>query len=293
MAQAELRAADPAATNKLLDDAIAKDKAGPPGFPSKLLPVIDSPAFKRAVKLLEVGDTDAARAEMRSSGATADSADPEAVWTVGIMYNEAGMPDLGHVFSRQRLTDHLEHWPEGKWRTEWETVVPTRVSKRSSTPHARSTGCLTPDRVRDHARGVELRRGREEPGECLWAQCSSSSRPRRALTGGTPFPGLTRARATLKQPDVSIELGVRLLSGLRARHGNDALAIGAYNGGSGSIDKWMKNRTSDDLDLFVENVQFEETRNYIKRVLSSVAAYGYLYDQRSYQDVLNIPLKLK
>lgn len=288
MAQAQLRAADPNATNKLLDEAMAKDKAGPNGFPSKLLPVIDSPAFKRAVKLLEVGDTDAARAEMRSSGATADSADPEAVWTVGIMYNEAGMPDLGHVFSRQRLTDHLDHFPEGKWRTEWETAYPRAYQPLVDTACAKYT---LPEPI---AFGIM----REESSFVADAKSPANAfglmqlivPTAKGLTGGTPYGA---DENSLKQPEVSIELGVRLLSGLRQRHQNDALAIGAYNGGSGSIDKWMKARTSDDLDLFVENVQFEETRNYIKRVLSSVAAYGYLYDQKSYQDVLNIPIKLK
>jgi soluble lytic murein transglycosylase len=54
----------------------------------------------------------------------------------------------------------------------------------------------------------------------------------------------------------------------------------------------VRTRTSDDLDLWVENVSFEETRNYIKRVLSSVAAYAYLYDRKAYDDVLAIPIKL-
>ena len=98
--------------------------------------------------------------------------------------------------------------------------------------------------------------------------------------------------ASLKKPEVSIEFGTKLLSSLRTLHKHDALAIGAYNGGSGAVTRWMNARTSDELDLFVENVPYEETRNYIKRVLSSVVTYGYLYDRKAFDDTLAIPLRL-
>ena len=38
------------------------------------------------------------------------------------------------------------------------------------------------------------------------------------------------------------------------------------------MERWVTAKTSDELDLFVELVPYDETRNYIKRVLSSVAA---------------------
>jgi soluble lytic murein transglycosylase len=55
--------------------------------------------------------------------------------------------------------------------------------------------------------------------------------------------------------------------------------------------RWYGARTSDEFDFFVENVPWEETRNYIKRVLSSVAAYGYLYDKKAYDETLALPLR--
>ena len=98
--------------------------------------------------------------------------------------------------------------------------------------------------------------------------------------------------ASLKRPDVSIELGVRLLSKLRASHVHPALAIAAYNGGSGSVERWVKAHLADDLDLFVEQIPFEETRNYVKRVLASEAAYAYLYDPAALDETLALPLRM-
>jgi soluble lytic murein transglycosylase len=96
----------------------------------------------------------------------------------------------------------------------------------------------------------------------------------------------------LKRPEVSIELGTRLLAKLRTTHGHPALAIGAYNGGGGAIERWVSARTTDELDLFVELVPYDETRNYIKRVLSSQAAYAYLYDPTALKEPLGLPLRL-
>ena len=288
MAYGQLRTLDAAGARSLVDGQIAKDKADTVGFPSKVHPVLESPGFQRALRLLEVGDIDAARAEMKASGATADGADPEVVWTVGLLYDQAGLPELGHVFSRARLTDHLTHFPEGKWRVEWETAYP-----RAYEPLV-VNACTKYTLPQPIAWGIM----REESSFVADAKSPAQAfglmqliiPTAKGLTAGTPYGA---DEISLRQPEVSIEFGTKLLSSLRKMHGHDALAVGAYNGGSGAVDRWVKNRTSDDLDLWVENVSFEETRNYIKRVLSSVTAYAYLYDKKSYDDVLAIPLKLQ
>jgi soluble lytic murein transglycosylase len=95
----------------------------------------------------------------------------------------------------------------------------------------------------------------------------------------------------LKRPVVSVVLGVRLLTKLRVTHRHPALAIGAYNGGSGAVDRWLANRSGDDVDLFIELVPYDETRNYVKRVLSSQAAYAYLYDRDGLREPLQLPLR--
>ena len=59
---------------------------------------------------------------MALAGAVSENADPEVTWTVGVLYNQAGYYDLGHAFSRGKLSDHLPHYPEGQWRTGWEVA---------------------------------------------------------------------------------------------------------------------------------------------------------------------------
>lgn len=281
-----LAAIDPARAKQLLEGAVARDKESG-GFPSKALPLFEAPAFTRAVKLLEVGDVDGARRELTAAGAVAEGADPEVLWTVGAVYNQAGLFELGHAFSRGRVSDHLEHYPEGRWRVPWETAYPkafepllVKACEKYSLPQAIAWGIM-----------------REESSFIADVKSPANAYGLMQLIiptakGVAMGTGFGSDEASLKRPEVSIELGTKLLAALRTQHGHNALAIGAYNGGSGAIGRWMNNRTSDELDLFVENVPYEETRNYIKRVLSSVAAYGYLYDRKTFDETLAISLRL-
>lgn len=284
LAHARLAALDPAAAKKTLDDRTAKDKEGT--FPTRIHATFDSPAFIRGVRLLEVGEIDAARREMMLAGAVAEGADPEVTWTVGALYNQAGAPELGHAFARGKLNDHLPHYPEGKWRVPWEVAYPrafelvvTKACGVYSCPTTLAWGIMREESsfvadVKSHANAIGLMQLIEPTA--------------RWMAAGTPY---TADEASLKRPEVSVEFGVKLLAQLRARHGHPALAIAAYNGGGGAVDRWMKSRTTDDLDVFVESIPFDETRNYVKRVLSSQAAYAYLYDPTALKEVLNLPLR--
>jgi soluble lytic murein transglycosylase len=112
----------------------------------------------------------------------------------------------------------------------------------------------------------------------------------RGLAKGTPYGA---DPDSLARPEVSITLGAKYLGQLRASYpGNRALAIAAYNGGGGSVGRWLTARGGEDFDLWVEEIPFDETRVYVKRVLSNEAAYAYLYAPATLDEVLSLPLKV-
>jgi soluble lytic murein transglycosylase len=287
LAYGRLAALDPAKAKQTIEQAALRDGSGERQFPSKPMTLLESAPFTRGVKLLEVGDVDVARREIAISGAVADGVDPEVLWSVGAVYNRAGLFELGHQFSRSRLSDHLEHYPEGRWRVPWETAYPrayeplvAKACEKYSLPRAIAWGIM-----------------REESSFIADVKSPANAFGLMQLIiptakGVAMGTGYGSDEASLKRPEVSIELGTKLLAALRTQHGHNALAIGAYNGGSGAVGRWMNGRTTDELDLFVEGIPYEETRNYVKRVLSSVAAYGYLYDRKTFDETLAIPLRL-
>ena len=65
-------------------------------------------------------------------------------------------------------------------------------------------------------------------------------------------------------------------------NGNEFLAILSYNAGPGNINKWLKTRVNDtgEIDMFIENVPFLETKNYIKKILSSYWVYMNVYSNK-------------
>ena len=67
------------------------------------------------------------------------------------------------------------------------------------------------------------------------------------------------------------------------------MAVSAYNAGPGAPVRWIASRESDDFDLWVEQIPYEETRRYTKRVLASYAAYAFLYDRTNLDAALRMP----
>ena len=85
------------------------------------------------------------------------------------------------------------------------------------------------------------------------------------------------ALADIANPKTNLFIGCNYLKYLEDRFHDDLLVTAAYNGGEGSVNKWLRAYGYDDKDEFVENVQFEETRNYIKKVFRTYHMYRKIY----------------
>jgi soluble lytic murein transglycosylase len=288
LAYARLRALDEGAAKTALDAVVARESAGP--FLTHEHAELALPAFDRFARLLEVGEIDAARREAAAGGLTADGTDPEVLWTLGWMYDRAGAPDLGHGFSRGRLADYRAHYPAGRWRFAWQVAFP-RAWESVVTRESETNGIPAP---------LTWAIMREESGFDREAHSPASAIGLMQLITGTARlvargTSLPFDEPSLHHPDVSIALGARLLGTLRTSFAsNPALAIAAYNGGSGAVRRWLAERGGDDFDVFVERIPFDETRGYIKRVLASEAAYAYLYAPKAGDqgwEVFGLPLR--
>ena len=92
-------------------------------------------------------------------------------------------------------------------------------------------------------------------------------------------PSIERRHAEhIETPGNALRLGAVYLRRMLDRtDGNVALALAAYNAGPGNLNKWRKRYDESDLDEFIERIPFNETRDYVKRVLGNYSAYLTLY----------------
>lgn len=82
----------------------------------------------------------------------------------------------------------------------------------------------------------------------------------------------------LLEPGYNISIGTRHFKDLlKGYDGEEIYAIAAYNAGAASVARWRKafNRLS--MDEFIENIPYQETRDYVKKVYASAATYRQLY----------------
>jgi soluble lytic murein transglycosylase len=82
----------------------------------------------------------------------------------------------------------------------------------------------------------------------------------------------------MNHPYVSVPFGAHYLSDLVQRfRGNYLFALAGYNGGPGNVLRWAKGDWNRDVDLFVEEIGYFETRGYVKAVSGNYELYRGIY----------------
>ncbi len=241
--------------------------------------------FALGASLLSVGDIEAARKEWLHDHIIGEHAPPELQWRAARFLSAAGSPEHGHVFSRTRWLQFAQHYPTGKWREGWLAAFPLAFRSSVET-RAREAGIpksLVWAIMREEsAYNAEARSAADAFGlmQLIAAAAKDAAR-------GTT---LSTDAASLVTADTSIALGSRFLRSLRDRfQSNPQLAVPAYNAGSGAVDRWIAEFGTSPFDVWVELIPWEETRLYLKRVLSSEAAYSFLYARNEMNDVFHAP----
>ena len=83
----------------------------------------------------------------------------------------------------------------------------------------------------------------------------------------------------LFDPETNIALGARYLDQLARRFdGRLSAAIASYNAGPRRVSIWLQGEAGDlEDDVWVENIPYDQTRAYVKRVQRSLHVYERFY----------------
>jgi len=96
------------------------------------------------------------------------------------------------------------------------------------------------------------------------------------LSGGNSF-----TVSDLASPSINVAYGSYYLRYLLDHyHGDEMLAIAAYNGGLSNVDRWVEHANAAGKRLSIEEIPFSQTREYVQRVLDAQRAYRATYPRQ-------------
>jgi soluble lytic murein transglycosylase len=93
--------------------------------------------------------------------------------------------------------------------------------------------------------------------------------------GGPDFAG--EGEPDLRDPGTNLYIGAFYLDYLREHLGHPLLSILAYNGGMGRVRRWYGAAGNLPGDIFLETIEYRETREYGRKIVAAAAVYGSLY----------------
>ena len=86
-------------------------------------------------------------------------------------------------------------------------------------------------------------------------------------------------KINLENANDNIMLGTWYLDYTHRQYSNNSmLAIASYNAGPGNVAKWLQTIPKKDPDEFVEEIPFDETKNYVRQVFGNYWNYLRLYN---------------
>lgn len=79
----------------------------------------------------------------------------------------------------------------------------------------------------------------------------------------------------------NINIGIAYLQQLTKRFSNHPILVAAaYNAGPRQVVYWLKNHPPKEIDLWIETLPWQETRNYLKNVMAFAIVYQYRLNQK-------------
>mgnify|MGYP000930048802 FL=1 len=96
-------------------------------------------------------------------------------------------------------------------------------------------------------------------------------------TGKEEAKLLGMEKVDLWQPETNILLGASHLGRLQKRFRRLEWAIAAYNAGGGAVGRWIKEGEERPFDEWMEDIPYNETRNYVRKVMGNLFVYRMLY----------------
>ncbi len=92
--------------------------------------------------------------------------------------------------------------------------------------------------------------------------------------------GIEFSSDDIENPEINIRMGCYYLSYLINRYNDVDVALAAYNGGMGNVDKWLANPEYSSDGKTLSSIPFPETEKYVERVNKYEKIYKWWYSKK-------------
>jgi soluble lytic murein transglycosylase len=249
----------------------------------------DQRRIARLSALLGVADVTTADALLQEPGALQIC--ESALFSVAGMYANAGATKTALALVKRRGRDWRVRWPSAGWLALWQQAFPRPYHDivRREVIRSGVDESLVYAIMREESEFDTRAKSSAAAFGLMQVILSTAKIAGRRL-------GISANAHSLLKPSVNIAIGTGVLVDLIERFGGQVpLVAAAYNAGPGRPARWMRNFPDLDLDLWIELIEYSETRAYVKRVIESQAAYHWLYgadgDLGATIEVLPVQLK--
>ena len=230
-------------------------------------------AFKRGGVFLRLGMHALAEREFHVLSAKLSDSD-EALWSLAMLLDAAKAYPFSHDITRRKIEGWEVGYPVKETEQRWTIAYPRPFFDEISTWA----------KTRDIPSQVVWAIMREESGFNPRVESWANAKGLLQLMDSTAQKMAKKdemkdfTASKLFEVDNNLRLGTAYIKELSdAFDAHPALIIAGYNGGSGNVNNWLNQNGKMDLDMWVEEIPYGQTRNYTKRVLTSFWTYHWLY----------------
>lgn len=236
----------------------------------------DDPAFDRMIELLAVNEVTYASSEMSTLHMLGNEVDPEMAVVGAVLLQHAGAQTKLSRVIRAHFEDFEGLLPKGEGKLIWEATYPQAFSPLIEDV-ADEEGIPA-----SFVRAIAREESSFDPEAVSWAKAYGLVQL--IMPTAKRFASEVGEKATprtLKKPEVNLKIGARYMAWLWDRlNENPALVPAAYNAGEGAVRRWLVEDSERPLDIFIEEIPYDETRRYTRRVLQTYGVYQWLAEEQ-------------
>ncbi|WP_353684912.1 transglycosylase SLT domain-containing protein [Thermodesulfovibrio sp. 3907-1M] len=116
--------------------------------------------------------------------------------------------------------------------------------------------------------------------------------PETAKKEGKKMGIVIKKDSEIFDPGKNILIGSFYLKNLIEEFGNPVMAVAAYNAGEKAVQAWLKENSYKDIDEFMEDIPYAETKVYVQRVFASYFEYLRINKALTQENILKT-IKIK